>query len=108
MSRGLRYSWPGNVRELKNILERSVIISEGPDLRVDFLEYTESGQSEAPLVVNFPPSPSLTSAVEGLRREFIGLALDRTGGNKCAAARLLGISRYALQRQLKALKMGGR
>jgi PAS domain S-box-containing protein len=108
MEKLIQYSWPGNVRELKNVLERSVIISEGPDLRVDFLEFTENSESEAPLVVNFPPSPSLTSAVEGLRREFIGLALDRTGGNKCAAARMLGISRYTLKRQLKALKMGGR
>ena len=108
MEKLIRYSWPGNVRELKNILERSVIISEGPDLRVDFLESTESGESEAPLVVNFPPSPSLTSAVEELRREFIGLALNRTGGNQCAAARMLGISRYALKRQLKSLKMGVR
>lgn len=108
MEKLIKYSWPGNVRELKNILERSVIISEGPDLRVDFLEAAESGESEAPLVVNFPPSPSLTSAVEGLRREFIGLALDRTGGNQCAAARMLGISRYALKRQLKSLKMDGR
>jgi sigma-54 dependent transcriptional regulator, acetoin dehydrogenase operon transcriptional activator AcoR len=108
MEKLIRYSWPGNVRELKNILERSVIISEGPDLRMDFLESTESGESEAPLVVNFPPSPSLTSAVEGLRREFIALALDRTGGNQCAAARMLGISRYALKRHLTTLKMGGR
>jgi PAS domain S-box-containing protein len=108
MEKLIRYSWPGNVRELKNVLERSVIISEGPDLRVDFLEFTESSESEAPLVMNFPPSPSLTSAVEGLRRTFIGLALDRTGGNKCAAARMLGISRYALKRQLKGLKMDER
>lgn len=108
MEKLIGYSWPGNVRELKNILERSVIISEGPDLRVDFLGSTESGESEAPLVVNFPPSPSLNSAVEGLKREFIGLALDKTGGNQCAAARMLGISRYALKRQLKSLKMGGR
>jgi PAS domain S-box-containing protein len=108
MEKLIRYSWPGNVRELRNILERSVIISEGPDLKVDFLEFAENSESEAPMVVNFPPSPSLTSAVDGLRREFIGLALDRTGGNKCAAARMLGISRYALKRQLKALNMGGR
>lgn len=108
MERLIRYSWPGNVRELKNILERSVIISDGPDLNVDFLEFPESREDEAPLVVSFPPSPSLTHAVDGLRREFIGLALDRTGGNKCAAARMLGISRYALKRQLKALNMGGR
>ncbi len=107
MEKLIQYSWPGNVRELKNVLERSVIISEGPDLRVDFLEFTEAGQSDGPLAVSFPPSSSLTSVVEGLRRQFIELALDRTGGNKCAAARMLGISRYTLKRQMKALKMGG-
>jgi PAS domain S-box-containing protein len=106
MEKLIRYSWPGNVRELKNVLERSVILSEGPDLRLDFLELPETNHCESPWVVEFPPSPSFTSAIGELRRQFIGLALQRTGGNKCAAARVLGISRYALQRQMKALKMG--
>jgi sigma-54 dependent transcriptional regulator, acetoin dehydrogenase operon transcriptional activator AcoR len=107
MEKLIQYSWPGNVRELKNVLERSVIISEAPDLRVDFLEFAETSQSDGPLTVNFPPSPSLTSVVEGLRRQFIEHALDRTGGNKSAAARVLGISRYTLKRQMKVLKIGG-
>jgi PAS domain S-box-containing protein len=107
MEKLIQYSWPGNVRELKNVLERSVIISEGPDLRVDFLEFKETGQSDGPVILDFPPSSSLTSVVEGLRRQFIGLALERSGGNKCAAARILGISRYTLKRQMKTLKMGG-
>ncbi len=57
MEKLIRYSWPGNVRELKNVLERSVIISEGLDLRVDFLEFTEASQSEAPLVRRLSPFP---------------------------------------------------
>jgi len=101
-----QYSWPGNVRELKNVLERSVMLSEGPDLRLDFLDVAEPNVCDAPWTVEFPPSPSITSVIGALRREFIELALQRTGGNKCAAARILGISRYALQRQMKALKMG--
>lgn len=107
MEKLIHYCWPGNVRELKNVLERSVIISEGPDLRVDFLEFAEPIKSDTPFVADFPPSQALTSLVEGLRRQFIGMALERTGGNKCAAARILGISRYTLKRQMKALKMGG-
>jgi transcriptional regulator with PAS, ATPase and Fis domain len=106
MEKLIRYSWPGNVRELKNVLERSVILSEGPDLRLDFLELPEANQGESPWVVEFPPSPSINSAIGELRRQFIELALQRSGGNKCAAARILGISRYALQRQMKALQLG--
>lgn len=105
MEKLMQYSWPGNVRELKNVLERSVILSEGPDLRLDFLELAETNQCESPWIVEFPPSPSITSVIGELRRQFIELALQRTDGNKCAAARILGISRYALQRQIKALKM---
>jgi PAS domain S-box-containing protein len=106
MEKLIQYSWPGNVRELKNVLERSVILSEGPDLRLDFLELAEANPCQSPSIVEFPPSPSITSVIEELRRTFITLALQRTDGNKCAAARILGISRYALQRQMKALKMG--
>jgi len=105
MEKLMQYSWPGNVRELKNVLERSVILSEGPDLRLDFLEPAEPNQYESPSTAEFPPSPSITSVIEKLRRQFIELALQRTDGSKCAAARILGISRYALQRQMKALKM---
>lgn len=106
MEKLMQYSWPGNVRELKNVLERSVILSEGPDLRLDFLELAETNHCESPWIVEFPPSPSFTSVIGDLRRQFIELALQRTDGNKCAAARILGMSRYALQRQIKALKMG--
>jgi PAS domain S-box-containing protein len=105
MEKLMKYSWPGNVRELKNVLERSVMLSEGPDLRLDFLEPAEPNQGESPWTVEFPPCPSITSVIGELRRRFIELALQRTGGNKCAAARILGVSRYALQRQMKALKM---
>jgi PAS domain S-box-containing protein len=105
MEKLMQYSWPGNVRELKNVLERSVMLSEGPDLRLDFLEVAEPHQCESPWIVEFPPSPSITSAIGELKRQFIELALQQTDGNKCAAARILGISRYALQRQMKALKM---
>ncbi|MFZ5865510.1 MAG: sigma 54-interacting transcriptional regulator [Thermodesulfobacteriota bacterium] len=105
MEKLMTYSWPGNVRELKNVLERSVMLSEGPDLRLDFLEPAEPNQCESPWTVEFPPSPSITSVIGELRCQFIELALQRTAGNKCAAARILGISRYALQRQMKALKM---
>ncbi len=106
MEKLMRYSWPGNVRELKNVLERSVMLAEGPDLRIDLLELPESKNFESPGDLEFPPSPSFGSAVREMKRQFIELALERTGGNKCAAARILGISRYALQRQMKALNLG--
>ncbi len=107
MEKLIQYSWPGNVRELKNVLERSVILSEGPDLRLDFLDLAHTNDCDSPWVVGFPPSPSMTSAIEELRRQFVEMALERSGGNKCAAARILGISRYTLKRQMKALKVGG-
>ncbi len=104
----LRYSWQGNVRELRNVLERATILSKGRYLRFDV---PESHELEAPSglwTIHFPPRPSLTEAITDMRRKLVQEALRYSGGNKIRASRLLGISRYTLRRQMKALGMGGR
>ncbi len=57
MAKLCAYKWPGNVRELRNVLERAVILSEGPDLKLDFLECEASAVSLGSWTVHFPPKP---------------------------------------------------
>ncbi|MGB9839883.1 sigma-54-dependent transcriptional regulator [Thermovenabulum sp.] len=95
----LNYHWPGNVRELRNIIERAVILTKG--------EYIT--EKELPLEVrdNFEIKVLNDSGelnimpLEELEKYHIKLALEKTGGNVSKAAKLLGISRFALQRRIK-------
>jgi DNA-binding NtrC family response regulator len=89
----LAHHWPGNVRELENVLERaSILAGEGP-IGPQHLAPTRRGTAratgaEALLVDGF--------ALDDLERELIQAALARAGGNKTAAARLLGVTRRRL------------
>jgi formate hydrogenlyase transcriptional activator len=91
-----RYPWPGNVRELENFIERSVLLSPGPVLRVAV------GDLKAPL--DLPESPATTLA--DAEREHILGTLRQTnwviGGPSGAAARL-GMKRTTLISRMQKL-----
>ena len=85
------HDWPGNVRELRNAIEYASIRSEGPVIeRADLPP--EVRAAGAPLV------PEVAQATG--ERERIEAALAHTGGNRKAAAQVLGISRATLYRRL--------
>jgi len=98
------YDWPGNIRELENVLERLVILSDSPVIRPDALPgHIRSFLSEKKI-----PAPTLSddgmdlnAAVEEFENRMIDEALRRTGGNKQAAARLLGLKRTTLVAKLR-------
>jgi DNA-binding NtrC family response regulator len=95
----VRYDWPGNVRELQNVIERSLILSDGPQLAVQDLP-----PEFKTLVVSTPiPSGSFHDALRYFKREMVMGALRGTGGNRQKAARELQISRSYLHRLLKQL-----
>jgi DNA-binding NtrC family response regulator len=103
----MRYHWPGNVRELKNLIERAMILEDGPYLGADALpiDLTEvtARPAEAPL-----PSfsiPEKGTSLEKVEEELIRQALSRTGGNQTRAARLLDISRDALRYKMKKFNL---
>jgi PAS domain S-box-containing protein len=100
-----RYGWPGNVRELRNVLERALILSAGKELRFDTFEEGKSGETSWSHTITFPLKEAFTEVVRGLRCDLIEEALRRSEGNKVQAAKLLGISRYTLRRQMKHLGM---
>ena len=93
------YSWPGNTRELENIIERMVLLSEGPVLTLDHLpaEVTGvrlSGEAES-------LKDTRDAIYQATERKMIMDALDKTGGNRTRAAKILGVSRRTLQNKIK-------
>jgi two-component system response regulator HydG len=102
-------AWDGNVRELRNVIERACLLADG-----DFITEREITASMPPAtarpVRGVPPMAPATGEERDLlstvEREHILRALQRTGGNKKAAARMLGVSRRALYRRLERLDLG--
>ena len=96
------WNWPGNVRELRNVIERAMIFSDGPNLTKSDLpplgqvdRRARSGASSDHF--ELPRGLSLAEA----EREYIRLTLDATDGNVQRAADILGISRKNLWEKRK-------
>jgi DNA-binding NtrC family response regulator len=101
------YDWPGNVRELENLIERLVILSEGPVIDVALLpENLKNGRCS---LTGAPPIAAeigeggvdLNALVRELEGRMINEALKLSGGNKQAAARLLGLKRTTFSAKLR-------
>ncbi|HVA68271.1 MAG TPA: sigma-54 dependent transcriptional regulator [Candidatus Binataceae bacterium] len=99
------YDWPGNVRELEHMVERLVIMSEasliGPDLLPPYMA-AATRMSESPVPINLGEGGvNLNAMVRELEGRMINEALKQTGGNKQAAARLLGLKRTTFAAKLR-------
>ncbi len=109
------YSWPGNVRELKNVIERMVIFCSEEELREVHLPAelrpalpplpAQAGTPAGPAEPSPPTAPVPIRPLEDLEREAILRTLEKTGGNKTQAARILGIGLRTLHRKLKIYRM---
>jgi DNA-binding NtrC family response regulator len=97
----LGYDWPGNVRELANVIERAVVLGQGPKLTVQDLP--------SRIVAGESPDRSTTLSyrndVTAYRRELIMRALMLTKGNRAAAAKALGLEPNYLSRLIKTLRI---
>jgi PAS domain S-box-containing protein len=102
------YSWPGNVRELRNVLERGLILSKGGPLRTSHFGLGQRQSSDRRPSVSSYHDQSLNEILGEMERSLIEGALKRSGWNKAGAARMLGISRYALRRHMQKLGMAER
>jgi len=97
----LDYSWPGNVRELENTIERAVVLAEGDMITV----------ADLPERMREPADPVAASLATGelsikktarfMEESLIRRALEKTGGNRTAASKLLEISHRALLYKIK-------
>jgi DNA-binding NtrC family response regulator len=97
----LAHSWPGNVRELENALERSLILAGDGDVRAEHIAAPSAHTARESGAAAVLGSPGFD--LDAVERELILAALDRAGGNKSAAARILGISRRRLYSRLESL-----
>ena len=86
------WSWPGNVRELENFIERSVILSRGPNLRAPLAELS------ADAIEN-----SGGSTLEEVERDYILRVFRETGGVVSTTATRLGMPRTTLNAMMKKL-----
>ena len=103
------YPWPGNVRELRNFVERLCLLRTGTTLSIDApaLQSLAGGPAAAPLPSELELGDrSYRELVEDFERRLVRAALEASGGNVAAAARLLKVDRGNLYRRLQALGLG--
>ncbi len=110
------HDWPGNIRELRNVLEQAALMADAPVLRREDLDSALATAPRAAPAAALPVAPPaaarpaaapaagsiqpLPQAIAELEARAIRDALAATGGNKVAAARLLGIARATLYDKL--------
>jgi two-component system response regulator AtoC len=116
MRRFTHYDWPGNVRELENLVERLVVLAGSrmvvmDDLPIHMRQLRQAGGARnlraevvdvERAVADLPVGGvDLRMFLDELEERFIAEALERTGGNRCRAADLLGIDRGTLAEKLR-------
>ncbi len=94
------YRWPGNVRELQNVIERSVVLAEGPVIRLNDLPLDVLLPEHRRKVQEADRLP-LKSATEEFERQIVLRVIERVKGNRSEAARILGLHRNSLNRMLE-------
>jgi transcriptional regulator with PAS, ATPase and Fis domain len=108
------YRWPGNIRELENVIERAVVVADGPVITLRELPSELVRENEAAARLPSWPQPDADGSgtpIAGLaeqrqqreryEREALVRALAKAGGNKAEAARVLGVPRSTLVSRLK-------
>ncbi len=101
----MEYAWPGNVRELENVIERALVLAEGPQVEPEQLPAViRSPGAAAPTRDELDLSVKRQTAA--LERGLIRSALERTGGNRTRAAKLLELSHRALLYKIRAYGLG--
>lgn len=94
------YAWPGNVREMENVIQRAVVVSEGPTVELRHLpNQLRKGFSEAPV------ERSYEAEVREFKRRLLLRTLHQCGWRKTEAARTLGMARNYLHRLINQLQI---
>jgi transcriptional regulator with GAF, ATPase, and Fis domain len=100
------YQWPGNVRELENLIERLAVLSDRDLISVhelpEYIHETSARPIDASATTELPPDGiDFNALVDQYETQLINLALERTSGNKKAAAKLLRLNRTTLVEKIK-------
>jgi len=104
LDRLMAAEWPGNVRELQNVIERAVVLATS-DLITE-ADIPKADEGKEPLVEDIPFR--VGQALADLEREAIQRTLRAVGGDKDAAAKILGIGVATLYRRLKEMEEGSK
>ena len=97
----LNYPWPGNVRELENTIERAVVLAEGDVITVRDLPERMREPADPVAASLSTGELSIKKTARFMEETLIRRALDKTGGNRTAASKLLQISHRALLYKIK-------
>jgi DNA-binding NtrC family response regulator len=97
----LRHPWPGNVRQLENEIRRALVLADA----VITPEHLSPGLFDMAASAALTPL-DLRGHVDQLERTLIRQALDAAAGNQTRAARMLGVSRFGLQKMIRRLALG--
>ncbi len=103
------YAFPGNVRELENVIERAVALAKGPTIGLGDLppELAGAASQPTPALVGLPDEGCNLDDVMGeVERRLVLQALERTGGVRTQAAKLLGVTLRSLRYRLQKHAIG--
>jgi two-component system nitrogen regulation response regulator NtrX len=109
------YSWPGNNRELKNLVQRMLILGQGPVIDIDevesVLQQTDEAAAPAGSSATLPLDLPLREAREQFEKVYLEHQLQEVGGSVGKLAKRVGMERTHLYRKLRGLgidfKKGG-
>ena len=101
----MEYPWPGNVRELENVIERAMVLTDGPQLDVEQLPTLAAPTARHDNGAS-PLDLSVKRRTDELERALIKEALERTRGNRTRAAKLLDLSHRALLYKIRDYGLG--
>ncbi len=99
----IKYSFPGNIRELENIIERGIVLSRSELLTMEDFPNLDLPSQSNTLLDPLNLEGGYETKMNAYENEMIQEALRRSGGNKSAAARMLGISERHLRSRLERI-----
>ncbi len=98
------HDWPGNIREMKNVIQRAIVLSDGPEIDATHLSifdrhgHGDGGDDDPRQAIQIPDIGMTLAEIEA---EALRITLRLTGGNRSAAARVLAISRPTIHRKIR-------
>jgi transcriptional regulator with GAF, ATPase, and Fis domain len=101
MERLVAFAWPGNVRQLENEIRRCLVLSDGIIDEDHLSPDIAGGPAPGPRDLGL----NVRGRIDALEVNLVKEALDRTQGNQTQAAKLLGLSRFGLQKMIKRLEI---
>ena len=99
------YDWPGNVRELENVIERAVVLANGPILTIDLLPDNMVGRGAKLALMEHRPDASLFDIMEDCERRIITDMLEKCGWNQTEAADQFRVPLSTLNQKIKRLNI---